>query len=552
MGMAETWGAWLVVGAVLALHVVYAFVYRVDSDEPQHLHVVWGWAHGLLQYRDIFDNHSPLFQMLCAPLFGALGEHTWIVVAMRLAMLPLYIADLWLMYRIGSAIYARRWGVWMAIVGACIPQFYLVTTEFRTDDLWTTFWLAAVCIAVTGPMRGRRAWYFGLVTGLCFAVSMKTTLLLLAISFAGLGILVLNVMSRRGTPLLELLKTVALIVAGILVAPALIIGFFGAHGHLALHWMYYCVIQHNTLPGLGKWAKTGFHQWLFPLSIPMLLGLGWLCMHSSASAAIGAGRALVLMTAGAYYFLLRSYWPLVTAQDLIPILPLVALSILPFFLHLLSLPGWPARIAIPAAALVMLAGEGWWMVSRYQSPLDNEMAGFEQNLAVLLHLTNPDDFVMDGKGETIFRKRPTYWVMEGVTLRRIQMGLIPDDVKASIIKTGTCVAVNHRLRPEDQDWLRANFIECDGKVWIAGKQLGPAKPTIHFHTEIAGKFSIVSDSGALAGQLDGAPLLGSQQIPAGDHHLELTAGKGDVAIVWSQALDRGFSPFDKSIAGFTE
>jgi len=143
-------------------------------------------------------------------------------------------------------------------------------------------------------------------------------------------------------------------------------------------------------------------------------------------------------------------------------------------------------------------------------------------------------------------------VMEGVTLRRIQMGLIPDDVKASIIKTGTCVAVNHRLRPEDQDWLRANFIECDGKVWIAGKQLGPAKPTIHFHTEIAGKFSIVSDSGALAGQLDGAPLLGSQQIPAGDHHLELTAGKGDVAIVWSQALDRGFSPFDKSIAGFTE
>ena len=86
MGMAETWGAWLVVGAVLALHVVYAFVYRVDSDEPQHLHVVWGWAHGLLQYRDIFDNHSPLFQMLCAPLFGALGEHTWIVVAMRLAM----------------------------------------------------------------------------------------------------------------------------------------------------------------------------------------------------------------------------------------------------------------------------------------------------------------------------------------------------------------------------------------------------------------------------------------------------------------------------------
>jgi hypothetical protein len=551
-GAVESWAAWLTVGALLCLRVVYAFVYRVDSDEPQHLHVVWGWAHGLLQYRDIFDNHSPLFQMLCAPLFRVLGEHAWIVVPMRLAMLPLFIADLWLMYRIGSAVYPRRWGVWMAIVGACIPQFFLVTTEFRTDDLWTTFWLAAFCIAVTGPLRGRRAWYFGLVMGACFAVSMKTTLLLLSMGVAGLGILALNALSRRTAAPLPLLKSLGLIIAGIVVAPGIIIAFFAAHGPMALHQMYYCVIQHNTLPGLGKWAKSGFHQWLFPLSIPMLLGLGWLCMHSSAHAAIGAGRALILMTAGAYYFLLRSYWPLVTAQDFIPILPLIALSVLPFIFHLLSLTGWPARILVPVAALVMLAGEGYWMVSRCQSPLDNEMAPFEQNLAVVLHLTNPDDLVMDGKGETIFRRRPIYWVLEGVTLRRIQLGLIPNDVQASIVKTGTCVAVNHRLRPEDQAWLRKNFIECDGKVWIAGKQLGPARPAMRFHTEIPGKFSIVSNSGAIAGTLDGAPLLASQQIPAGDHTLDVTAGAGDVAVVWSQALDRGFSPFTKTIAGFTE
>jgi hypothetical protein len=552
IGVVEAWGAWLIIAAMLSLRVVYAFVYRVDSDEPQHLHVVWGWAHGLLQYRDIFDNHSPLFQMLCAPLFHALGEHVWIVVAMRLAMLPLYIADLWLMYRIGSAVYPRRWGIWMAIVGGCIPQFFLVTTEFRTDDLWTTLWLAAVCIAVTGPLRGRRAWYFGLVMGACFAVSMKTTLLLLAMGVAGLGILTLHALSRRGSAVGPLLKTLGLIVAGILVVPGILIAFFAAHGPAALHAMYYCVIQHNTLPGLGKWAKSGFHQWLFPLSIPMMLGLGWLCMHSSANAAIGAGRALIMITAVAYYFLLRSYWPLVTAQDFIPVLPLIALSILPFLLHLLSLTRWPAGVAIPLAALVLLAGEGYWMTTHWQSPLDNEMASFEQNLAIVLHLTDPSDYVMDGKGETIFRKRPTYWVLEGVTLRRIQLGLVPNDVRASIEKTGTCVAVNHRLRPEDQDWLRQNFIECDGKVWIAGKRLGPAHPAIRFHTDIPGKFSIVSDSGVLAGKIDGAPLQAGQQIAAGDHRLELSAGKGEVAIVWSQALDRGFSPFTKTIAGFTD
>ena len=551
-GVTERWALGCTVVALVILRIIYAFVYRVDSDEPQHLHVVWGWAHGLLQYRDLFDNHSPLFQMLCAPLFRLVGEHAWIVVPMRLAMLPLFAADVWLMYLIGSALYVRRWGAWMALVGGCVPQFFLVTTEFRTDDLWTTVWLVAVWLAATGPLRGKRAWYFGLVVGTCFSVSMKTTLLLLAMSVAGLAIAALHGLSRRRPELLSALKSLGLIAAGILVVPALIIAFFAAHGADALHQMYYCVIQHNTLPGLGKWAKSGFHQWLFPLSIPMLLGLGWLCMHSSASASIGAGRAFILITAGAYYFLLRSYWPLVTAQDFIPILPLVSLAVLPFFLHLLSLTGWPARVAVPAAALVLLAAETAWIV-RLQSPFDNEAGTFAQNLAIVLRITDPGDMVMDGKGETIFRNRPTYWVMEGVTLRRIQMGLIPDDVRASIIRTGTCVAVNHRLRPEDQDWLHENFIECDGKVWIAGKLLGPARPALSFHTDIPGKFSIVSDTGAaVSGQLDGEPLQAAQQIPAGDHQLRVTGEGGSLAIVWSQALERGFDPFTRTIAGFTE
>lgn len=58
MGLA----ALLVLG--LALRVLMAWRFRVDSDEPQHLHVVWAWTHGLLPYRDVFDNHMPLFHLL--------------------------------------------------------------------------------------------------------------------------------------------------------------------------------------------------------------------------------------------------------------------------------------------------------------------------------------------------------------------------------------------------------------------------------------------------------------------------------------------------------
>ena len=547
--LAESWATGLALAGLIALHIIYAFVYRVDSDEPQHLHVVWGWAHGLLQYRDLFDNHSPLFQMLCSPLFRLLGEHAWIVVPMRLAMLPLYMADIWLVYLIGRALYVQRWGVWIAMVAGCVPIFFLVTTEFRTDDLWTTLWLVAVWLAVSGPIAGRRAFFFGLTMGACFAVSMKTTLLLLSISAGAIGILALHALSRRKPQFLAMLNAAGLILVGIVIVPALIIGFFAANG--ALHQMYYCVIQHNAVPGLGKWGKTGFHLWLFPLSLPALLGLGWLCMHSSANERIGTGRALILITCGAYYFLLRSYWPLVTAQDFIPIMPLVALTLLPFLFHLLSLTGWPARVMIPAAGLLLLGLETAY-IWRLQSPLDNEMAPFEQNLAVVLHLTTPNDLVMDGKGETIFRNRPIYWVLEGVTLKRIELGLIPNDVKQKMIDTGTCVAINHRLRTADQQWLRANFLEGDGKVWVAGRNLGAARPTMTFHTDIKGKFSIVSDSGKLKGTLDGAPLLDSQVIPPGDHRLELADAKGNVAYVWSNAVDRGFGPFHQKVDGVSE
>jgi len=276
-------------------------------------------------------------------------------------------------------------------------------------------------------------------------------------------------------------------------------------------------------------------------------------MHSSGSERIGAGRALILMTCGAYYFLLRSYWPLVTAQDFTPVLPLAVLTALPFLFHLLSLTGWPARLMVPAAGMLLLGGEVAY-IWKLQSPLDNQMAQFEQNLAIVLHLTNPNDLVMDGKGETIFRNRPIYWVLEGVTLRRIELGLIPNDVRKKIIDTGTCVAVNHRLRPDDQKWLRTNFLQGDGKVWVAGMNLGVARPMtiFHFHTDIKGTYSIVSDGGKLTGSIDGAPLMNSQQVPPGYHRLEIVSGKGNVALVWTQAMERGFSPFSKKIAGISQ
>ncbi|TMQ55335.1 MAG: hypothetical protein E6K72_06495, partial [Candidatus Eisenbacteria bacterium] len=50
--------------AELVTRVLYILHHRADSDEPQHLHVAWGWTQGLIQYRDLFDNHAPLFHLV--------------------------------------------------------------------------------------------------------------------------------------------------------------------------------------------------------------------------------------------------------------------------------------------------------------------------------------------------------------------------------------------------------------------------------------------------------------------------------------------------------
>src|SRR5437660_11871003 len=95
-----------------ALRALAIFRYRFDSDEAQHLHVAWGWTVGLLPYRDLFDNHAPLFHMLTAPLVALAGERPDIVRVMRVPMLFLFAAVLFSTYSIGKRLYSPRVALW--------------------------------------------------------------------------------------------------------------------------------------------------------------------------------------------------------------------------------------------------------------------------------------------------------------------------------------------------------------------------------------------------------------------------------------------------------
>src|SRR5467141_2605484 len=83
------------------LHAVAYFRFRFDSDEPQHLHVAWGWVAGMVQYRDFFDNHAPLFLMATAPLLRLVGERSDVLLFMRAPMVLLFALVVWWTYILG-------------------------------------------------------------------------------------------------------------------------------------------------------------------------------------------------------------------------------------------------------------------------------------------------------------------------------------------------------------------------------------------------------------------------------------------------------------------
>jgi hypothetical protein len=168
--------ALLVLG--LALRVPMAWRFRVDSDEPQHLHVVWAWTHGLLPYRDVFDNHMPLFHLLSAPVLLAVGERPTAILWMRFLMLPQWCAALLLTALIGRRLFAPRVGAWSAVLAGFYPLFFFCSLEYRPDVLWTVLWLSAILIAIDGAPTVRRGLALGLVLGTAAAVSLKTILLL--------------------------------------------------------------------------------------------------------------------------------------------------------------------------------------------------------------------------------------------------------------------------------------------------------------------------------------------------------------------------------------
>src|SRR6476646_1280666 len=304
--------------ALILLRTITIAYYRVDIDEPQHLHVIWGWARGFVQYRDLADNHMPLFQLLFAPIYKLIGDRGTILYWMRTILQSLYIIAFWCTYRIGALLFSRRVGVWAAILAGLSYDYAFCSVEFRTDNLWAPLWLLCILVLLSGALTMRRALIAGFLMGLCFGVSMKTMLLLMSTVVGGSMTLVFVGRERLGIGWGQILGALAAFFASALIVPATIMAAFALYGI----WpqFRYWVFDHNVVPGV-----TNHPAWLviiFAVGFPLIALATRRIVAATPDIILAARRNFVVITAGFFVTALVSFWPLLSRQDYLPFYPL--------------------------------------------------------------------------------------------------------------------------------------------------------------------------------------------------------------------------------------
>jgi len=131
---------------------------------------------------------------------------------------------------------------------------------------------------------------------------------------------------------------------------------------------------------------------------------------------------------------------------------------------------------------------------------------------------------------------------EQITRERVRRGELPDDAPERLVAARTPVAVQSNwLTPATTQFMEHNYISI-GSVLVLGKRIFPPPDGhVQFEIVIPEKYTIISRSGPLSGALDGTNLNGPHDLSAGVHQLILNSPVDVVAVVWSRAIEKGYS-----------
>jgi hypothetical protein len=406
--------------------------------------------------------------------------------------------------------------------------------------------------AETKPLRG---FFAGLLLGVAFCVSMKTTLMLLAVSLATVFVAVLEWRRRRNAmvrqipvPLIKwrrVWEIGGLAFVGLLIVPALVWLFFGSKG--ALDEMVYCVIVHNippVSPGLGSRVGS-LLQWFGILFAPLALAT---LLYGRTRNRRDRWAWWLFLVAIFYTVTLKTWWPIITDEDYLPSDPLF-MALLSLAVTHISWKEWVPRPWLVLQRVIPflpsgIAIVGILLILGSASPVADKTRSKISMVSTVLRLTNPDEYVMDSKGETIYRRRPVYVVMEGLTGMRLKAGLINENMIERIIATEAPVATERRMPATVARFIRENYLPISFRLSVLGKILVAENDIFNFDIAVPGSYIFIAESGQFVGLLNGQPISGPAYLSPGRYEMRRTGGSGRCALFWARAAEEGFSPFN--------
>src|SRR5213075_518834 len=462
-----------IAAVTLVLRALAYFRYRFDSDEPQHLHVAWGWATGLVQYRDVFDNHAPLFHILSAPLLKILGERDDVLLYMRAPMLVLFatvIATTWI---IAKRFWSERIALWSVVLLATFPPYFLKSLEYRTDNLWTAVWMLALVALLAGA-----PFLAGVLLGIALCVSLKTVLLITTIAVAAIITAMLRDEKVAYGNAIKLF-------AGFVIAPAIISAYFASIG--AWQNFLFGVMRFNELVTRGRHDVVTLRV-IYPFALIFVI---WRAREIARRGPTDRTRFFLGVASAIFSITLIGFWVLISPRDFLPIMPLFAIQLTASLIE--RKHATPILASIALAFLISTSYYAEW----FRNGTLEQVTMIRQVLGV----TKPGEYLMDYKGETIFRRRPYYFIFEKIGRGAMHRGLLRDTIAESMIRTNCHVAQADGpfWPPRAKQFLIENFIDI-GRLRVSGQWI---REDGTFSIAIAGDYAILDRNGETIGALDG-------------------------------------------------
>ncbi|HEX2061641.1 MAG TPA: glycosyltransferase family 39 protein [Thermoanaerobaculia bacterium] len=452
-------------------------VHRIDSDEPQHLHVAWSAAHGFVQYRDVFDNHLPLLHTLFAPVMRVMPESSDVFLWMRLAIAPFAVASAWLLYEYARPLYGERIAATAALAFSVMPPWLAKSAEFRNDTLWIFFWLAALVL-----ITRNRPLLAGIALGLSLLASIKAVPVVLAhlLAFAT---------ERRRVDLKPAI--------GMAIPIAITAVWMLAHN--ALDEMIYATLLFNAAAPVHEARRIGGVV-AFMFLAPSIVWVGRQAMH-------------LTLFAIWYVVLLLCFWPILTPRDFLPLAPLLALAVAARW------PAWrPSALVAVAIVASIIDARIWRGYDRVRERFVDEV----------VRITRRGDFVFDLKGDAIFRRRAIYPIYEDVGRALTAEGKLPDRGPEDIVARGCCAAIrdSDHIPPRSRAFLNRHFIG-DGLLRVCGTRVEGDT----FEIAVPQTYAVVSEQPVV---LDGTPYTRPRFLSAGRHTLRRSRNER-VTVIWWRA-----------------